>query len=109
MLKQINNLNDYFCVLEHIKTLKRIKIKNIIFLVLNSLLALSLIIFFIFGGLVAYNASQYHCYEVTVINFVLMIINLISLALSGSLIFDNVMQIKSTTNQIKYYLKLLKG
>ena len=109
MLKQINNLSDRFCIIEHIKTLKRVKIKNIIFLVLNSLLALSLIIFFIFGGLVAYNAIQYYCYELIIINFVLMVINLISLALSGSLIFDNVMQIKSTTNQIKYYLKCLKG
>lgn len=109
MLKQTNNLSDRFCIIEHIKTLKRIKIKNIIFLVLDSLLALSLTIFFIFVGLIAYNVIQYHCYELIVINFVLMAINLISLVLSGFLIFDNIRQIKSTTNQIKYYLKCLKG
>ena len=108
MLKQINDLSDRFCVIEHIRNLKRIKIKNIIFLVLNSLLALSLIIFFIFGGLIAHTAIQYYCYELIVINFVLMTINLISLILSGFLIFDNIRQIKSTTNQIKYYLKSLK-
>ena len=106
MLKQINNLNDYFYILEHIKNLKRIKVKNIIFLVLNSLLALSLIIFFIFGGLVAYNTIQYHCYEVIVINFVFMIISLISLALS---LFDNINQIKAIAKQTKYYSNLLKG
>lgn len=109
MLKQTNNLSDRFCIIEHIKTLKRIKIKNIIFLVLDSLLALSLTIFFIFVGLIAYNVIQYHCYELIVINFVLMAINLISLVLSGFLIFDNIRQIKSATNQIKYYLKCLKG
>lgn len=108
MLKQINNLSDRFCIIEHIRNLKKIKIKNIIFLVLNSLLALSLIIFFIFGVLIACNAIQYHCYELIVINFVLMIINLISLVLSGFLVFDNIRQIKATTNQIKYYLKSLK-
>lgn len=109
MLKQTNNLNDYPCVLEHIKTLKRIKTKNIIFLVLDSLLALSLTIFFIFIGLIAHTAIQYYCQELIVINFVLMIINLISLVLSGFLIFDNIRQIRSITKQIKYYSKLLKG
>lgn len=108
MINKINTLNDYFSVIRHVEILKKIKTKNIIFLVLNIILVLSLIIFFISGGVIAYNTIQYHCYKIVVMNFAIMLINLISIVLSGSLICTNIKQIKRATKQIKYYSKLLK-